>query len=120
MADNNRKGRNSSGNRSQPSRLQRRAPASIQINRVTDWNVAIPLLSPLITSPTSPGSTDLTAEIKSRSGGGVEESEKKEKLQPGVSAATSFKKWQHPAAPFCYEPAPLVPFVCTAGFGVDR
>ncbi|KAL3506079.1 hypothetical protein ACH5RR_031461 [Cinchona calisaya] len=113
MADNRHQGR-SSGNRRQPSRLQRRAPASIQIKRVTDWNVAIPLLSPLITSPTS---NNLTAEIKSV----VEESEKKEK-QPGASAmtTTSFKKWQHPAAPFCYEPAPLVPFVCTAGIGVDR
>lgn len=82
--------------------------------------MAIPLLSPLMTSPTSPRSNNLTAEIKSKSGCVVEEQEKKEKLQTGASATTSFKKWQHPATPFCYEPAPLRPFVCTAGFGVDR
>ncbi|CAI9118241.1 OLC1v1019778C1 [Oldenlandia corymbosa var. corymbosa] len=110
--------RRSSGNRRQSSRLQGRAPASIQVNRVTDWNVAIPLLSPLVQSPTSPRSHILT-------GAETSSSEKKEKLQSGTSgstATTSFKKWQHPAAPFYYEPAPLVPFVSTAParFGVDR
>ncbi|CAH1412316.1 unnamed protein product [Lactuca virosa] len=35
----------------QPSRLQRRAPASIQVTPVGHWNVAIPLLSPLVLSP---------------------------------------------------------------------
>ncbi|WMV34142.1 hypothetical protein MTR67_027527 [Solanum verrucosum] len=71
----------SSGDRRQPSRLQRRAPASIQVDRVTDWNVA-----------------------------SVHKEEvKKEHTEKPVMV---FKKWQHPASPFCYEPAPLVPFVC--------
>ncbi|OIT30129.1 PREDICTED: uncharacterized protein At4g14450, chloroplastic-like [Nicotiana attenuata] len=100
------------GDRRQPSRLQRRAPASIQINRSTDWNVAIPLLSPLISSPTSPDSSNLTVEINSVCNKKVEVKEK-----PAAAAAAAvlvFKKWQHPATPFCYEATPLVPFVlCT-------
>nr|GMD69802.1 uncharacterized protein At4g14450, chloroplastic-like [Ipomoea batatas] len=96
-----------SGDRRQSSRLQRKAPASIQINRSTDWNVAIPLLSPLITSPDS---SDLTAAIKScsNSSGKKDESREAEKPQTVV-----FKKWQHPAAPFSYDPAPFLQFVCT-------
>nr|XP_009617952.1 uncharacterized protein At4g14450, chloroplastic-like [Nicotiana tomentosiformis] len=100
---------NFSGDRRQPSRLQRRAPASIQINRSTDWNVAIPLLSPLISSPTSPDSNNLTAAINSVCSKKVEVKEK-----PAAAAVLVFKKWQHPATPFCYEATPLVPFVlCT-------
>ncbi|MCD9559949.1 hypothetical protein HAX54_018328 [Datura stramonium] len=83
-----------SGDPRQPSRLQRRAPAWIQINRSTDWNVAIPLLSPLISSTES---SNLTATINSISGN--KEEVKKEK-SPAVLV---FKKWQHPATPFCYE-----------------
>ncbi|CAN1158187.1 hypothetical protein LINPERPRIM_LOCUS11711, partial [Linum perenne] len=39
----------------QSSRLQRRIPASLQINPASSyfWNAAIPLLSPLETSPTA-------------------------------------------------------------------
>ncbi|KAL3334697.1 hypothetical protein AABB24_031095 [Solanum stoloniferum] len=99
----------SSGDRRQPSRLQRRAPASIQVDRVTDWNVAIPLLSPLITSPTSPESDNLKAAINTFSSSVHKEEVKKEHTEKPVMV---FKKWQHPASPFCYEPAPLVPFVC--------
>ncbi|KAG8370366.1 hypothetical protein BUALT_Bualt14G0109600 [Buddleja alternifolia] len=77
-----------------------RAPASIKISPVTDWNVAIPLLSPLIQSPTS---TNPTAEICSNSS----------KDSAAASAAEKpvvvMKKWQH--APFCYEPTPFLPFV---------
>ncbi|KAG6420120.1 hypothetical protein SASPL_116638 [Salvia splendens] len=97
--------RNLSGRRKQLSRLQRRAPTSIQINPVSEWNVAIPLLSPLVQSP-----NNLTAEIKACSSSGKE---------PAVSAAEKpaaavvLKKWQHPAAPFCHEPTPFLPFVCT-------
>ncbi|KAI3459473.1 hypothetical protein Pfo_016136, partial [Paulownia fortunei] len=94
--------RNLSGRR-QPSRLQRRAPASIQINPVTDWNVAIPLLSPLVQSP-----NNLTAEIKSCSN-----SDKESVAAAAEKPVVVMKKWQHPAAPFCYEPAPFLPFVCT-------
>ncbi|XP_052188312.1 uncharacterized protein At4g14450, chloroplastic-like [Diospyros lotus] len=88
------------GSRRQPSRLQRRAPASIQISPVRDWNAAIPLLSPLITSPTA---RDPTAEIRSCNN----QNQATEAEKPAVM----FKKWQHPAAPFSYEPAPLMPFV---------
>uniref|UniRef100_A0A5B7AXC0 Uncharacterized protein n=1 Tax=Davidia involucrata TaxID=16924 RepID=A0A5B7AXC0_DAVIN len=104
------RGRNS-GNRRQPSRLQRRAPASIQIIPVSDWKVAIPLLSPLV-SPSSPKSHDQMAEMKSSK----EESIKQHNHHHSSNQVTEpektmvFKKWQHPAAPFCYEPAPLVPF----------
>ncbi|XP_057783274.1 uncharacterized protein At4g14450, chloroplastic-like [Salvia miltiorrhiza] len=94
--------RNLSGRRQQLSRLQRRAPASIQINPVTEWNVAIPLLSPLVQSP-----NNLTADIKACSSSG------KESAAAEKPAAVVMKKWQHPAAPFCYEPTPFLPFVCT-------
>ncbi|MCD9642467.1 hypothetical protein HAX54_029303 [Datura stramonium] len=99
----------SSVDRRQPSRLQRRAPASIKIDRVTDWNVAIPLLSPLITSPTSPESDNLKAAINAFSSSVHKEEVRKEHPDKPTMV---FKKWQHPAAPFCYEPAQLVPFVC--------
>lgn len=89
---------------------QRRAPASIQISPVTDWKAAIPLLSPLITSPTS---DDLAMEIKSCSNSNS--NNKHGHHNEAAEKPTAFKKWQHPAAPFCYEPAPFVPFVCTGG-----
>ncbi|KAH7522142.1 uncharacterized protein At4g14450, chloroplastic [Ziziphus jujuba] len=92
-----------------PSRLQRRAPASLQISPVSDWNIAIPLLSPLV-SPTSPKAIERTVEIKSRE----EHRHHHQSAEPEKPAATAvaFKKWQHPAAPFCYDKAPLIrPFV---------
>ncbi|KAM3308891.1 putative protein, chloroplastic [Capsicum chacoense] len=100
----------SSGDRRQPTRLQRRAPTSIKVDRVTDWDIAIPLLSPLITSPTDSESDNLKAAINAFSGS-VGEVRKEQPEKPGMV----FKKWQHPAAPFCYEPAPMVPFVVCAG-----
>ncbi|KAG7996813.1 hypothetical protein I3843_01G180200 [Carya illinoinensis] len=93
-------------NRRQPSRLQRRAPASLQISTPSStWNVAIPLLSPLAASPTSPKLvTDRTVDMRPR--------EESRQLCSEPEKLVSFKKWQHPAAPFCYEPAPRVrPFV---------
>ncbi|KAL7105430.1 hypothetical protein ACP275_07G043600 [Erythranthe tilingii] len=86
--------------RGQPNRLQRRAPASLQISPVTDWNVAIPLLSPLVQSPSS---NNTTAEIKAWD---------KESTAAAEKPVVVMKKWQHPAAPFCYEPMPFLPFVC--------
>ncbi|KAK7344005.1 hypothetical protein VNO77_13192 [Canavalia gladiata] len=80
-------------NRHQPSRLQRRAPSSLQINRAVEWNVAIPLLSPLASSPPP-------IELKPPQETPQREPEK---------VTVSFKKWQHPAAPFCYDPATMVP-----------
>uniref|UniRef100_A0A2N9IRN2 Uncharacterized protein n=1 Tax=Fagus sylvatica TaxID=28930 RepID=A0A2N9IRN2_FAGSY len=90
------------GNRSQqPSRLQRRAPASLQISTPSPaWNVAIPLLSPLAASPTSPKL-------------GIDEP--RQLQQPQIVTEpekVAFKKWQHPAAPFSYGQAPRVrPFL---------
>ncbi|KAF7847172.1 hypothetical protein BT93_L2444 [Corymbia citriodora subsp. variegata] len=111
MADKSRSAA-AAGGRRQPSRLQRRAPASLQIasHASQQWNVAIPLLSPLASSPTSP---PLTARLADRSsappagaGGGARQREEQPEKKP---AAAAYKKWQHPAAPFCYEPAPRKP-----------
>ncbi|KAL1561814.1 hypothetical protein AAHA92_04471 [Salvia divinorum] len=96
--------RNLPGRRKQLSRLQRRAPTSIQINPISEWNVAIPLLSPLVQSP-----NNLTAEINACSSTG-KESAASAAEKP---AAVVMKKWQHPAAPFCLEPTSFLPFVCT-------
>ncbi|XP_062108135.1 uncharacterized protein At4g14450, chloroplastic-like [Humulus lupulus] len=94
------------GTHRQPSRLQRRAPASLQISPVSDWNVAIPLLSPLV-SPSSPKALDRTVDNKSRDDHHQRLRQSSEPEKPIV-----FKKWQHPAAPFCYDSTPLVrPFV---------
>ncbi|KAI3756738.1 hypothetical protein L1987_56561 [Smallanthus sonchifolius] len=96
--------------RVQPSRLQRRAPASIQVTPVSNWNVAIPLLSPLATSPDAKRNCiDINEEecrrVVNSDNKSVPESEK----VPIVC-----KKWQHPAAPFFYEPAPtLLHSICT-------
>ncbi|CAN1123165.1 Uncharacterized protein At4g14450, chloroplastic [Linum perenne] len=61
------------------------------------WNVAIPLLSPVETSPTSIERKQQQNQILNQQRGG-------EADKPIV-----FKKWQHPAAPFCYEPEKLKP-----------
>lgn len=91
------------GNQRQPSRLQRRAPASLQINPVSSWNVAIPLLSPLVPSPPS---------IDRRIAEKREDPPRQEQLRQSQTKEPEKlvpKTWKHPAAPFCYEPAPLVP-----------
>ncbi|KAJ0803798.1 hypothetical protein Hdeb2414_s0018g00538041 [Helianthus debilis subsp. tardiflorus] len=95
----------SAKSRTQPSRLQRRAPASIQVTPVSNWNVAIPLLSPLATSPDVKRNCVVISDDKT-----VPEPEK---------APVVCKQWQHPAAPFYYEPAPtLLQSICSGG--VDR
>ncbi|KAK4365974.1 hypothetical protein RND71_013854 [Anisodus tanguticus] len=110
----------SSGDRRQLSRLQRRAPASIKVDRVTDWNVAIPLLSPLITSPTSPESDNLKTAINAFSSKVNNKEEVRKENTEKKKPVMVFNTWQHPASPFCYEPAaPLVPFVVCAG-SADR
>ncbi|GLT61823.1 hypothetical protein SLA2020_345030 [Shorea laevis] len=92
--------RNNSGS---PSRLQRRAPVSLQIRPpVSSWNVAIPLLSPLATSPKA--SDPLV----------VREEPPRQEQRRNHSAEPEklvFKMWQHPAAPFCHEPVSLPSFV---------
>ncbi|KAK4357051.1 hypothetical protein RND71_022661 [Anisodus tanguticus] len=95
--------RTSTADRRNPSRLQRRAPASIQINRTSDWNVAIPLLSPLITSPVSPNDDENLKSVINHMANKKEEVKKEEK------PVMVFKKWQHPAAPFCHEQT--LPFI---------
>ncbi|XP_065864467.1 uncharacterized protein At4g14450, chloroplastic-like [Euphorbia lathyris] len=97
--------RSSGASSSQPSRLQRRKPASLEINPPSSscWNVAIPLLSPLITSPTA---IDRLPNLKSHE----EKQKPQQRNQIGEpEKALVFKKWQHPAAPFCYEPAQFAP-----------
>uniref|UniRef100_A0A803Q755 Uncharacterized protein n=1 Tax=Cannabis sativa TaxID=3483 RepID=A0A803Q755_CANSA len=100
------------GTRRQPSRLQRRAPASLQISPVSDWNVAIPLLSPLV-SPSSPKTlVDRTVENKSRDDHHHLHHHQRLRQSSESEKPIVFKKWQHPAAPFCYDSTPLVrPFV---------
>ncbi|MCL7022757.1 hypothetical protein MKW94_003509 [Papaver nudicaule] len=83
------------------SRLQRRAPASIQVNPASSfaqgWKVAIPLLSPLAMSPTSPQfNGDRTADISSASASSSSVSAEKANLIKS--------NWQHPSAPFHYDP----------------
>ncbi|XP_042029326.1 uncharacterized protein At4g14450, chloroplastic-like [Salvia splendens] len=101
MADS---GNRKSSARRQSNRLQRRAPASLQIGPAPEWKAAIPLLSPLIQSPTS---DDAALEVRSCSNSGTETSAAAVAEKPVVV----MKKWQHPAAPFGYEPAPFMPFV---------
>ncbi|KAL6522734.1 hypothetical protein OROHE_016581 [Orobanche hederae] len=96
-------GNRNPADRRKPNRLQRRAPASLQISPVMEWNVAIPLLSPLVQSPTS--DINRTVQIQSCPGSNKESA-------AAAAAENPMKTWQHPAAPFCYEPAPFRPFVC--------
>lgn len=102
MADS---GNRKSAARRQPNRLQKRAPASLQISPAAEWKAAIPLLSPLVQSPAS---DDSPVEVRSCPNEGNE---------PSAAAAEKpvvvMKKWQHPAAPFGYEPTPFMPFVRT-------
>ncbi|WZZ43178.1 hypothetical protein YC2023_039437 [Brassica napus] len=87
-----RPGRSSdSGTQRHPSRLLKRPPS---LNIAT----AIPLLSPLALSPESPVNQPPV-----------------ENQTKAVTATVApvFKTWQHPAAPFCYEPSStfVPPFV---------
>ncbi|KAJ0483645.1 hypothetical protein HanIR_Chr13g0667031 [Helianthus annuus] len=104
--------------RSQLSRLQRRAPASIQVTPVTQWNAAIPLLSPLVTSPeVKKNCVNNNSEQECRR---VVNSDNKISPEPEKGPVV-YKKWQHPAAPFYYEPAPTTSFLQSICTGVvDR
>ncbi|KAK4266110.1 hypothetical protein QN277_027079 [Acacia crassicarpa] len=103
MADSQRHKHGGAGSRKQqqPSRLQMRAPSSLQVNRSYDWNVAIPLLSPLASSPPP---VKLGAPATER-----EEARQQQRQQEAEPEKVVFKKWQHPAAPFCYEQASVAP-----------
>ncbi|CAI8601865.1 unnamed protein product [Vicia faba] len=90
-------------NHRQPNRLQSRAPSSLQINRTVDWNVAIPLLSPVVSSPPHQ-QLPLREELKPN--------QQQQRRQIAETKKVVFKKWQHPAAPFCYEHTSVVPPFC--------
>lgn len=84
----------------QRSRLQMHAPSSIQVApaaasaaAVADWNVAIPLLSPIDIVSLPPHSD----EAASRDARQPSDDEKQERAQKWAA-------WQHQAAPFYYEP----------------
>ncbi|XP_019188651.1 PREDICTED: uncharacterized protein At4g14450, chloroplastic-like [Ipomoea nil] len=100
----------------QPSELmQRRAQSSMQINcAAAHWNVAIPLLSPLVSSLESRNDLPAANNLYSNSSSSSnikDELAKKEPEKPPPSPAV-FKRWQHPAMPFCHEQAPpFVPFI---------
>ncbi|KAF8098692.1 hypothetical protein N665_0260s0002 [Sinapis alba] len=88
-------------NQRQPSRLQKRPPAlNIVPAPANNWKTAIPLLSPLALSPDSPVYQPP-----------VENQTKVAAV--AVEKTPVFKTWQHPAAPFCYEPSStfVPPFV---------
>ncbi|KAK4767614.1 hypothetical protein SAY86_015364 [Trapa natans] len=88
--------------RKQPSRLQGRAPASLQIaSPVLHWNVKIPLLSPVASSSSTP-----TEQIYHPAA--AKPREIMFMLPQPESKSTVFKTWHHPAAPFCSHPAPMV------------
>ncbi|KAH7690460.1 hypothetical protein IHE45_02G048700 [Dioscorea alata] len=119
----------------QRSRLQMQAPSSIQvthtsISSLSDWNIPIPLLSPLDfpnplhhhhhpsnTTPPPPSSSSFIdidhQELRQR-----EEKDDGE-IKGNKSAGTGWRGWQHPAEPFHYEPvagktpAFLLPSHCT-------
>uniref|UniRef100_A0A1J3JN96 Uncharacterized protein, chloroplastic n=1 Tax=Noccaea caerulescens TaxID=107243 RepID=A0A1J3JN96_NOCCA len=79
-------------NEQQPNRLHKRAPSlKIELVSVSNLNVAIPLLSPLAPSPTSSLDQSHVHPLQN-------ETEKPEEKKTPV-----FKKWQHPAGPFCYD-----------------
>ncbi|XP_076932115.1 uncharacterized protein At4g14450, chloroplastic-like [Bidens hawaiensis] len=106
----------------QPSRLQRRAPASIQVAPASQWNVAIPLLSPLVTSPEVKMSCVNSNNNQEECRRAVSsDNSNKVVVPPPEKAPVVYKKWQHPAAPFYYEPAPamtVLQSICSGG--VDR
>ncbi|XP_039120370.1 uncharacterized protein At4g14450, chloroplastic-like [Dioscorea cayenensis subsp. rotundata] len=117
----------------QRSRLQMQAPSSIQvthtsISSLSDWNIPIPLLSPLdfpnplhhhpsnIPPPSSSSSSSFIdidhQELRQRE-------EKDDGDIKGNKSGTGWRGWQHPAEPFHYEPVPgkapafLLPSHCT-------
>ncbi|CAH8276705.1 unnamed protein product [Arabidopsis lyrata] len=86
-------------NEMQHSQLQRRAPSLIIKPTSTNWNMAIPLLSPLAPSPRSSFNQSHVPPPHNKTEKPVEE----------VKKTPIFKKWQHPASPFCYEQTTFVP-----------
>ncbi|TXG72266.1 hypothetical protein EZV62_000845 [Acer yangbiense] len=107
MADASRRNSDDSARRQQQqSRLQRRRPASLQISPVSTWNVAIPLLSPLASSPKSIEQAMMEMKKSSSSSSSRPDSRQEQRVESEIPV---FKKWQHPAAPFCYETPSIKP-----------
>lgn len=98
-----------------PTRLQKRAPASLQLDRSINafaWEKAdssptpIPLLSPLILSPTPLFEHDVTPVSEAEKKGGVECEDEERKSMPPPGG------WRHPALPMVVvEPASLLPML---------
>ncbi|XP_010920521.1 uncharacterized protein [Elaeis guineensis] len=98
-----------------PTRLQKRAPASLQLDRSINSSARgkadsdssptpIPLLSPLILSPTPEFEADVApvSEVEKKGGGECEDEERMSMPPPGG--------WRHPALPMVVvEPASLLP-----------
>lgn len=99
----------------QRSRLQMHAPASITIGRVepasiSNWQVPIPLLSPLDISPvydSGMSEKDCESALSETNAAAT---------GTAVSAVASGAMWRHPAEPFYYEPLPG----CTPGFAFSN
>ncbi|KAF8107363.1 hypothetical protein N665_0122s0009 [Sinapis alba] len=88
-----------SGTQRHPSHLLKRPPAlNVVPAPANNWTTAIPLLSPLALSPESPVNQPPV---------------ENHKKAVTATVAPVFKTWQHPAAPFCYEPSStfVPPFV---------
>ncbi|KAK1313804.1 hypothetical protein QJS10_CPA06g00276 [Acorus calamus] len=108
MADQSKTTTKKNLKRSLSERLQMKAPSSIQVRpasqQVQEWKVAIPLLSPLCGSPTSPRFGDRTAE--------------REQQRSRSAEPTSYQErtWQRTAEIFCYEPSAAAKMVVPAFF----
>lgn len=101
---------------SRPTRLQQRAPSSIKIIApAKTWNVAIPLLSPLASSPVDHDKVEIpsTSSMFSSSCKEIvmnncydEVKKNKVELSEQTKRMMAWKKWQVPGAPFRYEHHP--------------
>ncbi|KAF5446868.1 hypothetical protein F2P56_032465 [Juglans regia] len=90
-----------------PTRLQKQAPASLQLDKVAvygETSKAIPFLSPLILSPQP---LPETLEIRSGKSGSNEEEDNGAKRSKALPPGGG---WQHPAVPVFTEPEAL--FTC--------
>uniref|UniRef100_A0A7N0V6Q4 Uncharacterized protein n=1 Tax=Kalanchoe fedtschenkoi TaxID=63787 RepID=A0A7N0V6Q4_KALFE len=120
----------------QSTRLQRRAPTSLQITApARTWNVAIPLLSPIAASlvghnrdmakiaSSGPEEEDEVMQKKrniiSRGYDEKKNDNKAEKFEQAKKTVL-LKKWQHPKAPFHYEQRPPLEAPCLLPALIDN
>ncbi|EOA18982.1 hypothetical protein CARUB_v10007627mg, partial [Capsella rubella] len=93
-------------NEQQRSQLQTRQGPSLVIKPVslTNWNITIPLLSPVDTSPTSSFDQSHVPTPQNKT--------EKPEEDEAIKKTPVFKKWKHPASPVSYEPTTFVlPFI---------